>query len=597
MHPCIERSTSDTPLQDIYSNNTDLWDHPSTSDAMLDDLDLVSVQLHREMLSAATEIITGTNTKKEDVYRYLSDLQLLCEKYGDIAKRDFDRFQLCVNNIFARNKRYAEQYASYENTITKSIKFDNGGISLLNNIHRILFPIIESCLYKDYKQYDMELIKQIPFILTGKNNIHICMPFGTTAPHTRNNNHSFKSVASATSLYAKTITYLYIVEESTDIDFLISKISAIKNYFDYRNHPCKLYFELLCSKEISKSTLYNHLSSRLTSLKAEKVLTAVHTSLYSDVDGIGVCIRDIIQSRKIDYFDGTNAISDSMLINKAVIDASIACIPYFEFDSLKRQFTHYIGCDYLKYQKITSFIQVEDMFALMNAQDKEYNYPDSIDFYQDCWEIYSGKSLNEESFTKVALCWTSVCDFLKSGGVKTLEINGKVPAVKDKELFKNILRKLKEKSLLSSLSIKGDDVSATITNTRISKIFTKAGNLLEEYVYYEACKTGWFDDVQTGYKFRWEFDEVENELDCVLTKGYKSVLVECKSVKTPDESFYLNLDSLADHFGIGQKKVLIMISNTGERYISRGKQLDIITISSKEELDHIGERLIEIMKQ
>ncbi len=91
-----------------------------------------------------------------------------------------------------------------------------------------------------------------------------------------------------------------------------------------------------------------------------------------------------------------------------------------------------------------------------------------------------------------------------------------------------------------------------------------------------------------------------NELDCVLTKGYRSIFVECKSTKDPDEGFYLTLDSLADHFGIGFKKVLVMVTDTSSRafskYDSRGKQMDIITISRKSELKDVGKKLIEIMK-
>ena len=34
------------------------------------------------------------------------------------------------------------------------------------------FPAIESCLYRNYKQLDERLIRQIPFILTGERSAH-----------------------------------------------------------------------------------------------------------------------------------------------------------------------------------------------------------------------------------------------------------------------------------------------------------------------------------------------------------------------------------------------------------------------------------------
>ena len=77
--------------------------------------------------------------------------------------------------------------------------------------------------------------------------------------------------------------------------------------------------------------------------------------------------------------------------------------------------------------------------------------------------------------------------------------------------------------------------------------------------------------------------------------------MECKSTKSADEGYYLTLDSLGDHFGIGFKKVLIMVTDTRAKtyggYVSRGKQMDIITLSSKDDLMNIGRKLIEIMKQ
>ena len=92
-----------------------------------------------------------------------------------------------------------------------------------------------------------------------------------------------------------------------------------------------------------------------------------------------------------------------------------------------------------------------------------------------------------------------------------------------------------------------------------------------------------------------------NELDCVLTKDYRSIIIECKSVRRNDENYYLKLDSLVEHFGIGYRKVLIIVTDTEhnsyESYTARGKQMDIVTISTREDLSRIGEILIDIMQQ
>jgi hypothetical protein len=134
-------------------------------------------------------------------------------------------------------------------------------------------------------------------------------------------------------------------------------------------------------------------------------------------------------------------------------------------------------------------------------------------------------------------------------------------------------------------------MSATVTNQTVKDMFVASGMILEIYCFFEACKTCLFDDVQTGYRFNWEFDDVTNELDLVLTKGYRSILIECKSIASVDEGIYLTLDSLGDHFGINYAKILILVTDTTTpsygQFVSSGNQMDIITISTRKELEKI----------
>lgn len=305
-----------------------------------------------------------------------------------------------------------------------------------------------------------------------------------------------------------------------------------------------------------------------------------------------------------DYYDGSNLLVDSHYENGMLNRDIMGTVPYFEFDNYHKEFKTCINCEYLKYSKITSFIQVEDMFALLNAQDKEYNYQDNSDCYRDMWEIYGGDAINENDLTLCARSWTKLTDILKTGGIDNLEITGvqiKGDNLKENAVIRKMLRVLQKKRYISGLEITDDNkVNCKLRSKKIKNIFMKTGDLLEIYVFFEACKTGYFDDIQTGFRFKWEFNDVTNEFDCVLTKGYRSILVECKSTKEQDENYYLTLDSLADHFGIGFKKVLIIVTNTGsegfDMHEARGRQMDIVTVSQKSDLDNIGNKLITIME-
>lgn len=177
------------------------------------------------------------------------------------------------------------------------------------------------------------------------------------------------------------------------------------------------------------------------------------------------------------------------------------------------------------------------------------------------------------------------------------------------EKLYSLLKKLYEEKFITDLTVdesNPDLVSFNYASPRIKHLLTKAGEILEIYAYYEVLKTGYFDDVATGFEFEWENGGVRNELDLVLTKGFRSIIVECKAVKALNREYYHRLDSLANHFGIGH--MCVMIGNTYKDYIpeiheinetqrSRGSQLSILTISDEDSIKNIGRTLVGIMKE
>ena len=97
-----------------------------------------------------------------------------------------------------------------------------------------------------------------------------------------------------------------------------------------------------------------------------------------------------------------------------------------------------------------------------------------------------------------------------------------------------------------------------------------------------------------------------NELDCVLVKGFRTIIVECKATKLLKLEHYHKLHSLADHFGIGATKVLVgntyrdgdaINEQRNDVQRSRGDQLNIITISSREEIENIAETMKKILEK
>ena len=94
------------------------------------------------------------------------------------------------------------------------------------------------------KIIDISLLRSIPYILTAKNDIHICMPMGEASCLRGNNDDFFTSVASLTALYANKVTYLYLCEKQSNSRVFEAKIRAIRNYLNYRGKTCDIDIKL-----------------------------------------------------------------------------------------------------------------------------------------------------------------------------------------------------------------------------------------------------------------------------------------------------------------------------------------------------------------
>lgn len=169
-----------------------------------------------------------------------------------------------------------------------------------------------------------------------------------------------------------------------------------------------------------------------------------------------------------------------------------------------------------------------------------------------------------------------------------------------------VLQELEKKHFIMRLKLNPDDpklVSFAYSSPRIKKLLTSAGEILEIYAYYQALGTGYFDDVACGYEFNWEKSDIKNELDLVLTKGFQSMIVECKAVQKLGLDYYHKLHSIAEHFGIAAIKVLVgntyresnQDKKANKMQRTRGDQLYIVTLSEEDRIKDIGNTLVGLM--
>ena len=177
---------------------------------------------------------------------------------------------------------------------------------------------------------------------------------------------------------------------------------------------------------------------------------------------------------------------------------------------------------------------------------------------------------------------------------------------KQKGRLLEILEKLysTNKIICFDINEEKNTVSFCYASPQFKEIMISEGKILELYVYYKALEENYFDDIVCSYEVSDE-DNIKNEFDLILTKGFKTMIVECKACTTLEQGYYLKLAQLNQQYGINSVPVLVADtlekphwtnSEVNNTHRIRGNKYNIKTIYSYNDIVNIGQVLKDIMK-
>ena len=676
IHPCLVRSTIEMPLKTkFYSKEPrEGWKEPEGEDEKpvdtpvkdlknlkfaysnsnvkenisgfkkLDELDQMSVQLHREFYKAAQVVIGNKPLENEE--GVIWEIEKLLSGENIDVKRAFDRYCYCIKNILAGNQTYSKQFESAQDEFKKALadiasdkkevivgKDKNVTGGLLQEVAKMLFPVIESNLYRDYKSLDEDLVNNIPFILTYKQVQELIIAFDDDRQGNGKNNAVFHNVASATVLNPQHIKYLYFYDKYTNEEMLHSKIRSIVSYLKKRIKGCKVTF-VIAYQSLPEVTFFDKIVAEGVYIETQYVKDEKQAAAFFE-EKLPACVNAL--------YDGTNSVFKSARWNGLLTAKINEKMPYFEFDEFQdKHFTECNQCDFLQYIERSSvisktYLRIEDMFSLMNAKNTKFNIPefdtpDLANKYEKIWKICTGGLLENNPKVKPenrwefgVRNWNMLSKTLENhqkdwmpNDTKVVEFTFNEKYAKKRKMFyyqyMDILKAMEEEGFVKVVDHddakvlengKVSKVSLAFTTKEAKELMCTAGQILELFAYFEVLKTGFFDDVACSYEFTWENENVKNELDCVLTKGFKTIIVECKAVEKLKQDYYQKLDSLSSQFGIAEKGVILAntydkshedTNATNELMKTRGKLMDIITISEQKDIENIGRNLCDIME-
>lgn len=163
----------------------------------------------------------------------------------------------------------------------------------------------------------------------------------------------------------------------------------------------------------------------------------------------------------------------------------------------------------------------------------------------------------------------------------------------------------REKRYVINLDITTNGKMNFIYATRqIKELLTTSGKILEVYTYHKVKELGQFDDVVSSFEIDWGGTDVRSKFDCFLTKGFRTLFVECKVRPNIEQEFYFKLANSVEKFGINATAVLIADTQEKSFYDNAsvdamqrkcGNMLDVVTIWKPDEINNIGYTLLKII--
>ena len=125
---------------------------------------------------------------------------------------------------------------------------------------------------------------------------------------------------------------------------------------------------------------------------------------------------------------------------------------------------------------------------------------------------------------------------------------------------KKILSRLKEQGIVGFVTDKG---GFTCSSYETCDLISQEGRLLEILVYYALKNSGLFDDVATSIVVDWDKYN-NNEMDLIVTKGFRSALIECKATKRLEPEYYEKLVEKAEKLAVTCKPMIITICDANK---------------------------------
>lgn len=705
-HTCLVFSSPEDTLKENFYNkngtiNPKRWDETGYLDGQdgsdgPDPLDKMSVALHRAYLARAK---ADEGERWNQICGVFSLIEQKVASRPD-ARQAWEEYRTCIQDVRSRYAKRVHQLKALRDAFLKYFDESNPDTAFINSqleaLDAAFHPIIKSMEYTNFKDEDIKMVDQIPFILTYS------MVDGLIIPYLMgDNSRLFQNVAAALVINPAELLYLYHVESIAEFKELCESFSFLTHFIRRKNLRAKVSFHLTYPHALvgQLKTTPEGLAADLTRQLTEAGAGLIASSAICGTDDRETAVahfRSIISHKPYHRFalECNDGVLSCMMQGARIHHKR----RHYRFHAERMAFTEPDSCRTFSYIVKKPCLSAADIISIKKSGVDSFDYPEFRLKYREIWEKsregygYPWKNLcsllrkhieQQSLIVKFSLnsladsqlpynfqipreCYPAVNKILEAmkaarmikaescltlsttqtyqvtiwdrtnsralfnrlfSDISLLMSERDVLISADKfnlKIFHNTLtvrelslEDLNDKqarqipALLDYLTQNGYlqcySISAegkhnfSFATHGVKELLTIEGKALEIYVYHK-LKNADFDDVVSSFEILWEGTSVRSEFDCLVTRGFCSLFIECKSRPELEQGFYFKLLSLANHFGVNPKAILIADTqencyqtdaNSMQR--TRGMLLDVITIWKPEEIRNIDKTLLKLL--
>ena len=371
-HICIVSSRPEPGLARRFPDCS-CWDTaPDRELQQLDELDRLSVELHRMYVKKAGErerkqLLSGSS---------MASVRSLI-RGSRRTTAAFLEWLACLRNLQNRDLRAAGRYpglkaqflaeAGKELTKEKKQALD----SHVRGFETLFYPILASAEYRDWKQVDGDMIEGIPFILTYEANGTLVVPLQTE--------ELLGNVAAAAAAGPSTVLYLALVRKREQLGPLRRMLDRIGSFMERKGLKASAELLLLYAPELE-----GQLGDGWKSLGCGRLRRVRQLPVAGEEEAAArtaEILKKKARGRRLFALE-QNETELSRLLQRQGVSARF---PGYRFDTAAMKFENLGDCEALTYLGRGPGLTAADLgFAQEEA---------SPEFYSDygrLWEVYTG---------------------------------------------------------------------------------------------------------------------------------------------------------------------------------------------------------------